>query len=203
MSFRRRMMMAANNKPYDAEIEYLENNGSQYINTGIIPNDTKTTILSKLYIFDTRDNNYCLGLGTDPGSSGVALGVRKDGNVNKFCLMAAGISYNFITSFDNIQQPLDITFDINVNNYKIAGSLNKTITYTKTSCRNDSVKLFKVFSIYSTKVRFYNCIIKQDDITVLDLIPVRKGQVGYMYDKVSGQLFGNSGSGNFILGPDK
>jgi hypothetical protein len=35
-----------------------------------------------------------------------------------------------------------------------------------------------------------------------DFIPVRKGTTGYMYDKVSGQLFGNSGSGNFILGPD-
>ena len=37
----------------------------------------------------------------------------------------------------------------------------------------------------------------------MDLIPVRVGQVGYMYDKVSRQLFGNSGTGNFILGNDK
>lgn len=35
-----------------------------------------------------------------------------------------------------------------------------------------------------------------------DFIPVRVGQVGYMYDKVSGQLFGNAGTGEFILGPD-
>ena len=41
-----------------------------------------------------------------------------------------------------------------------------------------------------------------NDILVRDLIPVRVGNVGYMYDKVSGQLFGNSGTGNFILGPD-
>ena len=34
-------------------------------------------------------------------------------------------------------------------------------------------------------------------------IPVRVGQVGYMYDRVSGQLFGNQGTGNFILGEDK
>ena len=37
----------------------------------------------------------------------------------------------------------------------------------------------------------------------VDLIPVRVGQVGYMYDKVSGQLFGNVGTGDFGLGPDK
>ena len=38
--------------------------------------------------------------------------------------------------------------------------------------------------------------------TVIDFIPVRVGNVGYMYDKVSRQLFGNNGTGNFILGPD-
>jgi len=38
---------------------------------------------------------------------------------------------------------------------------------------------------------------------VVDFIPVRKEGVGYMYDKVSRQLFGNSGTGNFILGNDK
>lgn len=40
------------------------------------------------------------------------------------------------------------------------------------------------------------------DILVLDLIPVRKGNVGYMYDRVSGQLFGNQGTGEFVLGKD-
>ena len=36
-----------------------------------------------------------------------------------------------------------------------------------------------------------------------NLIPVRKGTVGYLYDKVSGQLFGNANStGAFTLGPD-
>jgi hypothetical protein len=27
--------------------------------------------------------------------------------------------------------------------------------------------------------------------------------MGYMYDKISGKLFENKGTGNFILGPDK
>ena len=36
----------------------------------------------------------------------------------------------------------------------------------------------------------------------MDIIPVRIGNVGYMYDRVSGQLFGNAGTGSFVLGPD-
>ena len=40
-------------------------------------------------------------------------------------------------------------------------------------------------------------------VVLADMIPVRVGSVGYMYDRVSGQLFGNDGTGDFIVGPDK
>lgn len=43
----------------------------------------------------------------------------------------------------------------------------------------------------------------KDGRLMLDLIPVRKGREGFLYDRVSGKLFGNSGTGQFILGPDK
>lgn len=42
-----------------------------------------------------------------------------------------------------------------------------------------------------------------DGSPVCDLIPVRKGSTGYLYDRVSGRLYGNAGTGSFILGPDK
>ena len=38
---------------------------------------------------------------------------------------------------------------------------------------------------------------------VRDLVPVRVGQVGYLFDRVSGELFGNAGTGAFVVGPDK
>jgi hypothetical protein len=41
-----------------------------------------------------------------------------------------------------------------------------------------------------------------DDNLMADFIPVRVGDVGYMYDRVSGQLFGNAGTGEFVLGTD-
>jgi hypothetical protein len=41
-----------------------------------------------------------------------------------------------------------------------------------------------------------------NSVLIRDIIPVRVGNVGYMYDNVSGQLFGNAGTGNFILGND-
>lgn len=51
--------------------------------------------------------------------------------------------------------------------------------------------------------KFYQAIIRNNGAVVHNLIPVRIGQVGYMYDNVSGELFGNEGTGDFILGNDK
>lgn len=51
--------------------------------------------------------------------------------------------------------------------------------------------------------KIYRLSISKNNALVRDLIPVRVGTTGYMYDKVSGHLFGNSGTGDFVLGPDK
>ena len=50
--------------------------------------------------------------------------------------------------------------------------------------------------------QFYYFKIRRNGVLERDFVPVRVGTTGYMYDKVSKQLFGNAGSGNFILGND-
>ena len=59
-----------------------------------------------------------------------------------------------------------------------------------------------------TKIRIYSCKIYQNGIIVSDFIPVRfinkRGETeGAMFDRVSGQLYRNAGTGAFIIGPDK
>ena len=56
---------------------------------------------------------------------------------------------------------------------------------------------------YQNKVHLYSFSIEKSGEKIIDLIPVRKRSIGYMYDRVSGQLFGNQGTGDFIIGPDK
>lgn len=53
-----------------------------------------------------------------------------------------------------------------------------------------------IAKLYSVK------IINSNNEVLRDLIPVRRGDVGYLYDKVLGKLFGNAGTGQFILGND-
>jgi hypothetical protein len=52
------------------------------------------------------------------------------------------------------------------------------------------------------QVLLRSCKFMRGDELLRDFIPVRKGNIGYMYDRVSGQLFGNQGTGEFVLGPD-
>lgn len=61
---------------------------------------------------------------------------------------------------------------------------------------------------YKAKARVYECKIYDKDVLVRDFIPVRftneLGQSeGAMYDRVSGQLFRNQGTGAFGYGNDK
>ena len=50
--------------------------------------------------------------------------------------------------------------------------------------------------------RLYAFQVTQGSALIMDMIPVRVGSVGYMYDRVSGRLFGNDGTGAFVVGPD-
>lgn len=61
-----------------------------------------------------------------------------------------------------------------------------------------SYNLYECENAYVTSARY-----SIGSQIVRDFIPVRKGTVGYLYDRVSGKLFGNAGTGDFVLGPDK
>lgn len=71
---------------------------------------------------------------------------------------------------------------------------------------------FALFGCYNTKHNIVNCkpcrighcalYSGSNLIPIYDFYPVRIGKMGYMLDVISGELFGNDGEGNFILGPD-
>lgn len=53
------------------------------------------------------------------------------------------------------------------------------------------------------KGKLFRYVHKQRGETIRDMIPVRVGDVGYMYDIPTGRLFGNKGTGAFSFGLDK
>ena len=204
--FRRRMMMAANSKPYDAEIEYLQGNGSAYINTGVkatynIRYECSFTITevppTNFPIFGAR-----VGYGD---RSSILYYYRYDSTYPYFSWRygAQDVSnYNVSNIGDYFATSLNAARTMVING--VAKSCN-TSTFTS----NNPIYIFAMNNNGATSVSSSTSVLRikwmkiYDGTTLVrDFIPVKKNSIGYLYDKVSGELFGNSGTGNFILGPD-
>lgn len=190
--------------PYDSEVEYLESTGIQYINTEVIPKSKYRAICVYQTTYNSTSSVYAL------------FGSRTSVNANdKFCVFVPKNSQDrsYYVQYANIKNPLSIVQNANdIHTVELGEDSyldGRLIQSTRTTFRGTyKISLFVVNNgntfdnrcfigkIFSFKL--YNEL----NVLIFDGIPVRVGSVGYMYDKVTGKLFGNKGTGNFILGPD-
>ena len=184
--------------PYDAELEYLQSVDKQRIMLPIVC--TKVDIRFQFASSNTQQRVLCAR----------ESGANTDTN-NSFCIYQNGSNY-LAFSMNADWKTNSINFSrrchavMNSSNKKTEvrymGDGAKTITHTGfTACAY--IVLFDGISVGTNASRIYTCKLYDSSGLKYDLIPVRKGAVGYLYDKVSGQLFGNEGTGSFVLGADK
>lgn len=199
--------------PYDAEVEYLESTGTQYINTGILPNTNlsyslrikRTSSSSTDQIpFGSRNSNYYGFVVWTNTSSGKGYAFHYCYGSGKDQREDSGWVYtgNIIDSFH--------TIDVNNQSISVDGVIRYTWTQHASTLVTSTIPLY-LFAlrdnqsidsrIFVGRIAFAKIYLS--DVLVRDFIPVRVRQIGYMYDRVSGELFGNIGSGSFTLGQDK
>lgn len=73
-------------------------------------------------------------------------------------------------------------------------------------CRNLGSSSLTYSQSFFAHARIYRAqFLDVDDVSIVraDFVPVRVGSVGYVYERESGTLFGNAGTGSFTIGPDK
>lgn len=212
--------------PYDAEIEYLNSNLSRSnrncIDAGIVPygNHTMRFITSVMFNDIRRRaiiSNFINGSGTPSfslelyvQSNTVRLrtyscptgGSPNTSNISTISLpVNEYIDIDAIIDFDN--KRWYVTFSYSGDEYTFNGNVYNTTTYNCTTSLllfSDHRQDISVIA-YPLKMKFMKIIV--DDVLTRDYIPVRVDTTGYMYDKVSSTLFGNAGTGDFILGNDK
>ncbi len=199
-----------NPKPYDVEVEYLESGGMAnpcFIDTGFIPNNT-TRVVVRIkdyqelgrWIFGARrgfsDRSYGIYTATEDGTSGFQFGT------NHITIGNANILLN--------NRSLTIDFNGAARTCTITNEYGAIVSTAMGGVVFSAPCPLAIFALNNngskiafTKLKMYDALIYDSDVIVRDFIPVRIGTTGYMYDKVSGKLFGNSGTGEFILGPDK
>lgn len=186
--------------PYDAEIEYLESSGTQYIDIPIDFMPSTDEIYAK-FSENTNQNVDKYMISSFPWNT----------RGNKFGM---GIHNSvFTVAFDNITTGSTFlspetrndgvfhTWEYSLGTMKIT-DLNISISDISAQVASNNLRLFYGYNS-NTKGKWAYYRHLRDGIIIIDLIPVRIGNVGYMYDKVSKQLFSNNGTGDFILGPDK
>lgn len=183
--------------PYDAEVEYLQSTGTQYINTGIVPtNDTGALI--KVVCSDNSDV-YFIGMRQNTGNT--RWGIGHSANGFYWC-------YNSYQTSNRLTGTTGQLWLNYINSKKFNGLYNRTTKEQALSTLSFTptypIWLFGFSGQNSTKWKgkIYYCVITEGNNIVMDLIPVRKNGVGYMYDKISKTLYGNAGTGSFTLGPD-
>lgn len=197
----RRRVCGGKSLPYDAEIEYLESSGTQYIDTLYKPsNNSEFDIcfywtasvsgesdITQQCLFGLNDNGIWANVMGNYSSSSelywadcanVGAGLVR----NQVCNVS--LKGNVITRPDGATYTVSKTYSALYMNLYLF-------------CRNQYGP-----TRYCNGARIYYAKFWENGTLVRDFIPVRVGTTGYLYDKVSKQLFANAGTGDFILGPD-
>lgn len=183
--------------PYDAEIEYLGSSETQYIDTGITPS-TSSKIVIDFRIKGVFQGKFLFGSEVAWGNNALAMVFRTNGS--------------HTVAFGGNHSITDTKVTTGARTLATVSSTgcslgNVSIAYTGSISGNTyPIYLFGDNRAGSLNARIsadiYSCKIYSGTVLVRDFIPVRVGQTGYMYDRVSKRLFGNNGTGSFVLGPD-
>lgn len=205
--FRRMLMMASMGEPvpptpvlpYDAEVEYLQSSGTQYIDTGIAFNglwNLKCSCQNTNKASSARDRRYFGGF---DGWLDNGVGWAE----NAFLYMD---THPTVRTYNNINRGY---LSLVGNSVSITGNATYSGSVTRVdSTSSVSLTLFAekrptfVGSYLTGRIYYFSMGTNTDANNIIDLIPVRKDGIGYMYDKVSGNLLGNAGTGAFTYGND-
>ena len=176
-------------------IAYLESSGTQYIDTGIFFNDPTHTygweITAQAIFSNYNSYNWFTGWYYGiPHSIGIYS--DRETRYNFYPLntyfqdgqsigkgMTTGDKYGIVT---HVFSKSDFTPDTSLVLFARVGSDKNT---DARGCKR--IFSFRVFD---------------NSLLILDLLPVRIGNEGFMLDTISGELFANQGTGSFLLGPD-
>ena len=184
------------------QVEYLESTGTQYIDTGFVPNqDTKLVMdVTPTTIVNAASSNGFVPYGASESFSSNAfeayswnskLDANYDGQAGTVGAIAANVR-------------LIITHDKNVVTVLPSGgtALTKTHTYqTFTAPRSLALCATNRSSMLKGKQKIYSCQIYDNGVLIRDYVPCTNsnGTAG-MYDVVNSVFYQNAGTGTFAVG---
>ena len=185
--------------PYDAEVEYLESTWTQWIDTGV--NASTSLVINCDFQFTNATGNQLNGTYGDSGRLQFGI-VNGEWSVGIGTVGVSGATADVLRHSITINVPQkQVLFDrINYGDYSSASATYESYQHIWLFARTNTE------SKAPCRERIFSCAITSNNILVRSFVPVRVGSganaVGYMYDRVTHKLFGNQGTGAFVIGPD-
>ena len=193
--------------PYDAEVEWLQGDGV----ARIMLDDRYATEKKYIGIGITEESYTGRFAGAGTGRRTSYVGANS-GRIEAYNNGSTIVSVDGATPYkcyDFISDGVRVSISLNGN----VLSSNETTIKIPYVAKTNKMELFAIRGLTTNTTMilgtwaglcYYFRLVTVEGETVLDLVPVRKDGVGYMYDRVSGKLYGNAAdSGAFIIGPDK
>ena len=211
------------------EVEWIQSDGKAYINTGVIPNGflpfSMRCILGTKFVATpflgcamyTSQSSHWFSQGKT-----LIYGFGMSNLDRRFTLKARVMNDHMVWNgtqnwgneyFDGKMHTINV-FHNNANTWDNSGvevdgnqmPIGYLFSGSALQENYETIALFGIMCegeawyITDTSVGFK---IQSIQIGGLDLVAVRVGNVGCMYDRLSGEFFENAGEGEFIIGPDK
>ena len=184
-------------KTYE-EVQYLQGTGTQYIDLPIIPDEnTGIRIIAEAY--DNTDS-YAVGLRDTSGNTRWCIGRSSTGwywgygtylsSSDRVTSLSVDAKLNWLNNKKFVAEGGGITKEYNlptlsftpVNKIRLFGSSGMSASYS------------------SWKGKQYRVQVSQGLEMIMDLIPVKVGNTGYLFDTMGGGFYGNDGTSDFIIG---
>jgi hypothetical protein len=188
---------------YDAEIEYLESTGTQWIDTGKILSSTGFAYDADV-MFKSTENCQVFGGRTKANNT-------SSDSLSLF-VVSSGLRFDYFGNSKNGSAiKANTRYSVSLANEKT--TVNGVVFSTPITAERSSGATVYIFAghrpqapggvEFQSSIRLYSLKFYQGGVLTDDYQPVRIGTTGYLYDRVSGKLFGNAGTGEFVRGPDK
>lgn len=218
MSQIRRRHIGGNSKLYDAEVEYLLGNSGTWIDTGICPTTNNAQVYADFELTGGGSANRAIfGNFTVESPYGIQKGWSFYHRFGSGEWGACGPNEIGNTSIvPTLSQRYEVFTGPNnkclLKKYGDEETIwqKQSSIYSSFSTGNIGIFCMGLSPAFFTNGRLkhecsakiYHLTITVNGVLVRDFIPVRVKAVGYMYDRVTKQLFGNNGPDNFTIGND-
>lgn len=171
--------------PFDAEVEYIESTGTQYVDIGA---DTPTS------------GSISISYEISGYSANAAMFGQQTSSTPRVLVWITSASGGFIDAGSTRINYSNATVNLAKTAYTAVSTPIPRYIFTSATTNGDPRSPMAQARLKKLQIWDAN------DVLVRDFQPVRVGSgagaVGYLYDRVSGTLLGNAGTGNFPIGPD-